>query len=291
MAKIRLAGNDLWRYKQRVVLTVLLFTLVLNAGCGVMNATYQTAEDIAVAADFDATIVLGELFEHRVYESHLSTLQDTLKIYIEGDGLPWFRGRMPSTDPTPRVPLALRLMAQDPTAAIYIGRPCYFGLHQSANCSPKMWTSARYSAAVIASMNRVVRHYQKKYGARQVVLMGYSGGGAVATLMARDISPPVFLLTLAANLDTDTWTQTKAYLPLHESLNPVNFVAQLQGVGQLHLIAEDDTTVLPAVTQRYTSQFPAHFSRQYPGFDHSCCWLELWPKILRQEPWYKLGHP
>ena len=269
-------------------LLVLLSTLMLSSGCSDISYRGYVTQDVAAESNFNRKLVSGELFEHVVYESHLDNIEKgTLKVYIEGDGLPWYRGRSPSGDPTPGEPLALRLMAQDLTAAIYIGRPCYFGLNHSSNCTSTIWTFARYSEEVIASMNRVVKQYQEILGITKVVLIGYSGGGVIATLMAKDINLPTFLLTISANLDIDAWTTSRGFLPLDESLNPVDFIEQLQDIRQLHLIAVEDKTVPPFVTRLYTDKLPRLSSRQYPNFDHKCCWVSLWRQILRESPWSK----
>ena len=270
-------------YEAKLLTAAICLCLLFNSGC---TNTSNVADQVALESGFNRRLVAGARFEHVVYESNLHNSEaGTLMIYIEGDGVPWKKGKYPSDDPTPRDPLTLRLMAQDLNAAIYLGRPCYFGLNHTRNCSPDIWTSARYSQEVIASMIAVVRQYIERFGVSRLVLVGYSGGGAIATLMARSITVPTFVVTIAGNLDTDAWTASRGFLPLGDSLNPVDFIDQLREVPQLHLIALNDQTVSPFVTRSYTDHFPAKPTRSYSDIDHSCCWTELWPLILQESPW------
>jgi hypothetical protein len=265
-----------------VVATLALCALGLM-GC----VTPQSrVNHLAEEAGFARRLAPGKGFEHIVYEHKLDTYTTPeLHIYIDGDGTPWVAGRYPSANPTPRRPMALEMMSEDPAPAIYLGRPCYFGLESSANCGVEFWTSRRYSPEVVASMLSVIRHYQQVYGAKKIVLIGYSGGGTLATLLARDLQQPVFLLTIAANLDTELWTELGGFLPLEGSLNPIHYRADTTHIPQLHLAGLQDKIVPVAVTESYTSGLDTQFSRDYPDFDHACCWLELWPEILAEKPW------
>ena len=268
--------------KPLAVITLLLSTPGLTA----CSSPQHRANDIATKAGWSKRLAQGENFEHLVYENDFGTLPiRELHIYIEGDGTPWIAGRYPAVDPTPERPIALEMMTKDPAPAIYLGRPCYFGLEKSANCSAQYWTSRRYSPEVVASMLSVISRYRQLYDVQNIVLIGYSGGGALAALLARDVPPPGFLFTVSANLDTDLWTELRGFLPLEGSLNPIDFRVETAQRPQLHLAGLQDRTVPAAVTQSYTSGLAARYSHYYPDFDHSCCWLDLWPDILAKKPW------
>jgi hypothetical protein len=255
---------------------------------GLMACTspQEQVNQLATQAGFKQQLILGKRFEHIVYEHRLDTYRiPEIHIYIDGDGTPWIAGRYPATNPTPSRPVALQLMAVDPTPAIYLGRPCYLGLEQSTNCSEQFWTSRRYSPEVIASMLSVINHYQQTHKIKKIVLIGYSGGGTLAALLARDLQQPIFFLTVGANLDTQLWTELRGFLPLQGSLNPIHYRADTAQTPQLHLAGLQDSVVPIAVTKSYTSGLNTKYSRYYPDFDHSCCWLEVWPEILAEKPW------
>ncbi|MDA7087445.1 hypothetical protein PH586_13715 [Pseudomonas sp. SA3-5] len=110
---------------------------------------------------------------------------EELTVYIEGDGFAWASSTRPSRDPTPRSPLALQLaLAQPAGNAAYLARPCQYGDAQASDCSPRYWTDARFAEQVIAATDRALDALKARFAAQRLVLVGYSGGGAVASLVA-----------------------------------------------------------------------------------------------------------
>ena len=101
-----------------------------------------------------------------------------LHVYLEGDGTPWLHRIFVMSDPTPRRPLMLELMALDERPAVYVGRPCYNGRHGEPGCEHALWTSERYSTAVVASMTGAIERLMRARGAGAVRLLGHSGGGS-----------------------------------------------------------------------------------------------------------------
>jgi hypothetical protein len=268
---------------KRAAAATLILYIIGAMGC---TAPHSKVNTLAENAGFTRRVVQGADFEHVVYESGLeASPTPELHVYIDGDGTPWVGGRYPSTDPTPQRPIALQMMMDDPAAAIYLGRPCYLGLSSSPACNTALWTSQRYSQEVVNSMLRVIRQYRAEYTVEKIVLIGYSGGGALAALLARDIEPPLFFLTVGANLDTQLWTDLRGFLPLDGSLNPVDYRLNSARTPQLHLAGAQDKVVPVAVTKSYALGLDTRFFRYYPDFDHACCWLETWPEILLEKPW------
>ena len=208
----------------------------------------------------------------------------TLHIYLEGDGQPWQHRIVIMPDPTPRNPLMLRLMRNDPEPSAYVGRPCYYGHSQDPGCTFPLWTSARFSETVVASMAEVIRVLQGRYRARELWLIGHSGGGALAMLLAERLPAVSRVVTLGANLDTDAWTRHHRYSPLRESFNPAQRPALRQGVRQWHLLGTADRVVPPALVTRFIRRQPAAVGIELAGFTHSCCWSSLWPELARQRP-------
>lgn len=108
-----------------------------------------------------------------------------------------------ATDPGPRNPLMLKLMALDTAPAVYLGRPCYPGLSRQPPCNPALWTSGRYSPQVLASLARALQTLIRDTGSRGIVLIGHSGGGTLAMLLAARVPDVRAVVTLAGNLDPD----------------------------------------------------------------------------------------
>ncbi|MBT5812557.1 MAG: alpha/beta hydrolase, partial [Rhodospirillaceae bacterium] len=149
---------------------------------------------------------------------------------------------------------------------------------------PAYWSSHRYSEEVVASMSDAVEQAKRESGARRVRLFGYSGGGALAVLIAARRTDVIGVTTLAANLDHQFWTQQGGMTPLYGSLNPAHVANEISHIPQIHFIGEDDETVPNSVAYAYMSDIK-DTSRirivKLPDMDHTCCWVEPWKNLLR----------
>ena len=204
-----------------------------------------------------------------------------LHVYLSGDGSPWVNRTRIAADPTPRNPVALKLMALDPSPSLYLGRPCYHGLADSIGCDASAWTSGRYSERVADSMAAALEGFVRDAGHKDVVLIGYSGGGVLAWLLASRIPQTRLLVTVAANLDIDAWTRLHDYTPLHDSLNPAALAPLPPRIRQLHLVGTRDTNVPPSLVRSALEAAGEHAIIAAKPTDHRCCWEKLWPGILQ----------
>ncbi|MGI4861245.1 MAG: alpha/beta hydrolase [Janthinobacterium lividum] len=220
---------------------------------------------------------------------------DRLVIYFEGDGLAWLTPDEASEDPTPLHPVALQLAFADPSAAVaYLARPCqYRSLAGEPACVAAYWTGKRYAPEVVASMNQAVSQLKQRIHARQVVLVGFSGGGALAALVAARRDDVALLITVAANVDTAAWTRIERLQPLRGSLNPADDWARLMDIPQVLLVGTRDEVVPLAVARAYVSRFPPDARPRVvvvPDFDHACCWSQGWRervgRLLAELPYY-----
>ncbi|MEM9058308.1 MAG: alpha/beta hydrolase, partial [Pseudomonadota bacterium] len=207
-----------------------------------------------------------------------------LNVYIEGDGNAWESRYRASTDPTPRDPLALRLAAADPSGAavLYLGRPCQFATEPVPACTPALWTDARFSAPVIAALGAAVDQVKVAQGADELVVIGYSGGGVAAALLAAGRPDVRKLVTVAAPLDHAAWTAHHRVTPLTQSLTPMDRLAALAGIDQVHFAGGRDVVVPLAVVRRYVNAqaAPEVRLRVMEDYDHACCWAAAWPVLF-----------
>ena len=252
-----------------------LITLLLISAC-------QTTRNTQPFVWPENAIVTTSQFKHMVLiqgEKNTSRLH----VYIEGDGRPFSNRFQISTDPSPRHPLMLELMAQDKTASLYLGRPCYFTksnlLMADEQCNYHWWTDARYSDAVVSSMIDALRQNLKKYAFKGVTLIGHSGGGTLALLMSERMPEVDQLVTLAGNLDTQAWARYHHYTPLSNSLNPAEKIKSLMPAKQLHFMGSKDDNIPPSLGQNFLTQ-TGQQGRIIEGFDHSCCWDSRWQELL-----------
>ncbi|MDD2737725.1 MAG: alpha/beta hydrolase [Methylomonas lenta] len=207
-------------------------------------------------------------------------LKKRLHVYLEGDGRPWQRGYWPAADPTTRSSVMLPLLAMDQAPALYLGRPCYNGHAEDAGCQPSLWTNARYGEEVVSAMETALKHFCQQWDYQELVLIGHSGGGTLALLLAERMRQTRMIITLAGNYDIDAWTEFHHYLPLNESINPARLMAS--GVTEWHFLAEQDDTVPPelfltALQQRANSQVEVILA-----IDHQHGWEKVWPQILKR---------
>lgn len=216
--------------------------------------------------------------------AHGGAAGQTLSVYLEGDGLAWLTATRPSPDPTPLVPMALLLAQADPGPAAVLARPCQYARLAAGVCDSRYWTSHRFAPEVIAAVNLAISKLKEMSGADGLRLVGYSGGAAVAALVAAGREDVRELITVAGNLDHAAWTRLHRLSPLHGSLNPLDAAPALARLPQRHFVGSRDA-IVPA---RIARSFLAGQGRGgcaslqvVPGAEHSLGWPERWPALLR----------
>lgn len=261
-----------------------VFTLFM--GCAKIPTTKVRVSN-ALSLLNDKTIVRQNI---QTSSFKLFTLQKTtsacenkdMKIYIEGDGLAWITKSRISDDPTPLNPIALSLMKVDESdCKVYIARPCQY-IRQDI-CENKYWTSHRFNTRIIQSFDQALDNLRKNHKNDSFTLVGYSGGGAVATLLSAKRGDVSKLITVAGNLDTDKWTALLRVSPLEGSLNPADFAKELQKVPQTHLIGNNDKIVPKKAFLSYLNKFENKNNVKYFTYEatHACCWDEIYKNFLK----------
>ncbi len=208
-----------------------------------------------------------------------------LVVYIEGDGRAWISHGVPSDDPTPKDPLALRLAVMDPAPKVlYIGRPCQYTSPRSMRtCEYRFWTIARFSLPAVEAMCIALTQAKKALKADRLHLIGYSGGGAMAVLLACRRTDVASVMTVAGNLDHDAWTRHHEVTPLYDSLNPADVAVLIRDCPQVHFFGSGDEIVPPFVVRSFVNRMGDPFGArlvEIPEFDHDCCWIKAWPGLL-----------
>jgi pimeloyl-ACP methyl ester carboxylesterase len=262
----------------------VLAVLFIAAGCASSFFTADRVYRLARNAGFQRRIVEAGRFQVVVYLKAAAQAAQRVHVYIEGDGTPWIRHRRVARNPTPRNPLALKLMQLDPNPSLYLGRPCYHGLHNMPSCDPRFWTSDRYSEAVVESMAIALKALLAELSLDDAVLIGHSGGGTLAMLLAARIPMVRAVITVAANLDTDAWAAYHHYLPLHRSLNPARLEPLPPRIFQLHLAGKEDVNVPPNLIRPVVERQHNARWQVVRGQNHTCCWEALWPAVLAAVP-------
>lgn len=257
------------------------------AGCG---ARWERSLSDArrFAADRGFTQVRFDAGDYLITGFHSQGRGDDLVVYIQGDGRPYLSRSTVSSNPTPDFPVALALAVQDPAPnVLYLGRPCQFtGPEQPDSwreCAPVDWTLGRYGPQMVSAMNRALDQAIRRFGARRLHLVGHSGGGAMAALLAASRNDVASLITVAADLDHQAWTRHHGVTPLAGSLNPVDAAPALRAIPQIHFRGEQDAIVPPSTTAAFfhaLENAPCLQIVDVPDMGHGRDWIGPWRTLL-----------
>jgi len=261
-----------------------LVLLILSACAGDLTAH---ADAMAGPAGLRRTQVQTAPFLLTAY-SRIGSTTGSYDVYIEGDGLAWRTPSEPSPNPTPHKALGLALAAHDEASnVIYIARPCQFTpLENDPHCDIDYWTDKRFSEEVIASVNQAIDKLVKSSGNNSKLnLIGYSGGGAVAVLVAARRNDVATIRTVAGNLDHDEVNRTHNVSLMPGSLNAIDQAAKIAMIPQLHFSGDADEIIVPAISQKFRDASGTTNCVRLEvikGASHEEGWIERWPALLKE---------
>ncbi|SDD61374.1 hypothetical protein SAMN05421548_12278 [Paraburkholderia lycopersici] len=220
--------------------------------------------------------------------SRITRPDEPIDLYIEGDGLAWISRSEPSLDPTPRDATGLALAAADPAPNVaYVARPCQFTpMEQNPRCGVPYWTGRRFAPDVVASMNDAVSQFAARAPGQPINLIGYSGGGALAVLVAARRTDVASIRTVAGNLDDEFVNRLHHVSPMPESENPIDFADRVASIAQVHFSGAGDTVVPPEVAQRFVAAAGERCAqaRTVADVSHDGDWSAYWPRLLTISP-------
>lgn len=166
---------------------------------------------------------------------------DILTVVIEGDGLAHDSAGRPSADPTPRDPLGLRIAQAWPEGPrAWVARPCQYTRAVDPRCRPEDWTVDRFSRDALDAVDAAIDDLMAAAGARQVRLVGWSGGGVVAAALAGRRCDTAGLMTLAAPLDVAGWTRADGLSSLNLADEVRDLPLRVLPIPQVHLFGAKD---------------------------------------------------
>ena len=269
--------------------TVLLLVALFFSGCAglpMFKSPASTADGIAARAGFTKEYVNPCMFNLLTFHKFDPTAK-VLNIYIEGDGRAWLNKHELSDDPSPMHPVALELAAQDASGNVaYIARPGQYSPTGIPHCAAKYWAGSRFSPQVIKAMDEAITILEKEAGANQVVLTGYSGGGAVAVLVAAQRTDVVGLRTVAGNLNPSAWCAQHHVSPLKGSLDPMTVAAKVAGIRQRHFVGSKDQNVPMVMAKSFVAKAGDKDNRRITlvdGASHNDGWSQRWRELLKIE--------
>lgn len=177
---------------------------------------------------------------------HLTKARAPVTIYIEGDGTAFITRSQPSTDPTPKSFLVRHwALAGKAANRVYLARPCQFIKRMA--CTPAVWQEARLSKDVIASLDAALNQIKARAHittkAPSLHLVGFSGGGAAALLLAAKRSDIASVVTIASPLNQQVFTDWHGLSPMTGSLDPATTLEKTAPIPQTHYIGTDDPVI------------------------------------------------
>lgn len=272
------------RRNARISWACLLF---LVSGCAEFassgtNPIRADVESWAAERGFQADSITAGQFE--VFSLLRKTAASSdLAVYIEGDGAGWPSIFAPPRDPTPHLSTVLQLASSDASAAVaYLGRPCqYLSDNARGRCGSHYWNERRFSTEVLRSMSAAIDDLKRRSGARSTSLIGYSGGGVVAALLAMERNDVTNLITIAAPLALSDWAAIKKLTPFDDSSDPYQRRRSPIIGAATHFAGSKDDVVPSSIVKRFVDAQGGRLLIM-EGYDHQCCWVEAWPTLLRR---------
>ncbi|VVE69465.1 esterase [Pandoraea captiosa] len=260
--------------------------VALMSGCASLDRNAH-ADSLAAPAGLKREVLKAEDFRLTVF-SRITRADKPLRIYIEGDGLAWVSRTEPSLDPTPVAATGLALAATDPSANVaYLARPCQFTpMEDNPRCDIAYWTGKRFAPEVVDAMDAEITQLAARTPGQSLELIGFSGGGAIAVLIAARRRDVASLRTVAGNLDVEYVNRLHDVSAMPASRNPVDVARQVAKIPQIHFSSEQDKVVPPAVARRFAAAVSGACVRTVvvTGLAHDGDWQTRWKDLLAQTP-------
>lgn len=266
---------------------IQLFCSIILLTVALIGCAKPSTQAIAQSHNFKHQYIKTSKFNLASYQKISPTCR-SINVYLEGDGkVLTSRGHV-AEDPSPQRATVMQLAALDPSEnVVYLARPCQYSPQDLVTvCEKRYWTSARYSKEVVASINQALNQIKLQTGAQQLCLIGFSGGGALAVLVASERTDIACIRTIAGNLDLATMQNYHNASPLSESLDPLQVALQVKHIPQIHFAGAKDKIVPPKVLENF-SQVAGLKPEQIhilKGVSHNDGWQEHWPKLLEYIP-------
>lgn len=250
------------------------FLLLLGA-CAGPGGSRESAVQWSASSGFRPLPVEADGFQ--LFSLLRNGGDETLTIYIEGDGAAWATPFHPPRDPTPHRSTTLQMARNDRSPSVaYLARPCqYLDAAALASCPARLWIEHRFSPEAVAAMGQAVDRLKLAAGARRLRLVGHSGGGVIAALLAAERRDVSLLVTVAAPLALTDWAKAQDLSPLDGSLDPMALPIRPDAAPALHLAGADDRVVPPGIIARHVRKHGGRL-QIVEGFGHECCWESGW---------------
>jgi len=196
--------------------------------------------------DFMYVPIKTKNYEIATWQKINNPKNNSIHIYIEGDGNAYDAYGQPTSNPTPHGIFVRDLVAKDNFEnVVYMARPCQFIMDD--NCKQIDWTTGRFSKQIIDAQAETIKQIAAD---KKITLIGYSGGAMISGLVIKqninlDIEK---WITVAGVLNHKKWTKYFGDAPLTESLD----IDSLPDIPQVHFVGEHDKIVPYELAKQWT---------------------------------------
>ncbi|MFB9126017.1 alpha/beta hydrolase family protein [Paraburkholderia dipogonis] len=131
-------------------------------------------------------------------------------------------------------------------------------------------------------MNEAVGQFAARVQGQRINLVGYSGGGASAVLIAARRTEVASIRTVVGNLDDEFVNRLHDVSSMPQSENAIDFANRMASIPQVHFSGADDTVVPPVVAQRFVDAAGARCAQARTVHDvsHDGDSSRRWPALL-----------
>lgn len=262
-------------------ISLLFIPLLLSSCASSIETRVKEAEKVASINKFAKKLVKAGDFVITTYQ-RVSDKDSPYVFYIEGDGSISIGCYAIADNPTPSKVMLFKLATLDTRPNIvYIARPCqYTPVELNPNCNQAYWTDKRMAEEVIESTNIVINSINN---GNPTSLVGFSGGGGVAILVAARNKHIKDIITIAGNLDIENFSTHHRIYVLKESLNPIDYAIKISNIPQLHLSGSKDAIVPSKIMQGYIKASSSDCTQQkiFPNITHTKGWDKVWQEVLK----------
>ena len=261
--------------------TIILTIALLSSGCVSKlspKVRQYTADTVAQSGNLVQQKIATDDFLLTTYQRFDATADNKqMVVYIEGDGMAWISRDQLSSNPTPVQPIALKLASIDTNVnVLYIARPCQYLWPQKMNrCSSRYWSDKRGSEEVISSINQAISIVKQKQNISSIRLIGYSGGGGIAALIADRRADVNEFVSVSGNLNYKLFTQTHDLSPMNGSIDPITVANQIGSIPQIHYVGADDKIIPKQIALSFSDKVKVINDVSHDN------WPDKWAQILR----------
>lgn len=268
--------------KAALVSAAFLFAAAGCAGPESFGGSRANVVDWAEVRGFETGELIAGPFRLLALMRQVQPGSKILSVYIEGDGAPWMSPWHPPSDPTPLRPVALAMASADAASSVvYLGRPCqYLSNEALENCASSWWMERRFSPEVLSAYDEALTQIKTRFGAKKLRVIGYSGGGVIAALLAARRSDVDFLVTVAAPLALSDWVEGHSLSHFAKASDPIMERGILP--ASVHWAGDQDKVVPVAIVEKFVHKKGGRIFIM-PGYDHECCWARDWASLMAKE--------